>query len=238
MILTLFSSLISHAIWWDTLSRRGRRERTFSPARSTEIPRIGSQGVPLSWIPKALCRRADTFYLSASVSHFLLTHLSGSSGILESPRELLSILNTLDALYRLVEIPTLGPNKHSQTSIIPQLEWRIISPLLVRLFSVLRPERHTGDSQFNERRSQIDFEPFWSTDSDTEGTTFWTDGCPLSLDVELPWVHQWLKVRVGQVEVPDTRRKRSRSFQLHHQFCPRLQATRNSHRQTNPAMTP
>jgi hypothetical protein len=175
MILTLFSSLISHAIWWDTLSRRGRRERTFSPARSTEIPRMGSHGVPLSWIPKALCRKADTFYLSANVHRCLVTHLSSTSGILESPRELLSILNALDPLHRLVEIPTLGPNKHSQTSVIPQLEWRIISPLLVGLFSVLRPERHTGDSQFDKRGSQVDFEPFWSTDSDTERTTFWTD---------------------------------------------------------------
>jgi hypothetical protein len=157
------------------LSRRGRRERTFSPARSTEIPRIGSHGVPLSWIPRALCRSADTFYLSATVRRFLVTHLSSSGGILKSPRELLSIFDTLDPLYRLVEIPTLGPNKHSQTSIIPQLEWRVISPLLVCLFSMLRPERHTGDGQFDERGSQVDFKSFWGADSDTERTTFWTD---------------------------------------------------------------
>jgi len=177
MILTLFSSLISQAIWWDTLSRRGRRERTFSPARSTEIPRIGSHGVPLSWIPRALCRRADTFCLSATFysSQFLVTHLSSPSSILKSPRELLSIFNALDALNRLVEIPTLWPNKHSQTSVVSELERRIVSPLFVRLFSVFRPKRHTGDSQFDEGRSQIDFEPFWSTNSDTEGTALWTD---------------------------------------------------------------
>jgi len=169
MILTLFSSLISQAIWWDTLSRRGRRERTFSPARSTEIPRIGSHGVPLSWIPRALCRKADTFCKSAtfSSSQFLMTHLSRPSSIFKSPRELLSILNALYALYRLVEIPTLRPHKHSQTSVIPKLEGRIVSPLFVRLLGVFRPERHTGNRQFNERGSQVNFEPFWRTDSHT-----------------------------------------------------------------------
>jgi hypothetical protein len=34
------------------------------------------------------------------------------------------------------------------------------------------------------------------------------------LDVEFPWVHQRLKVRVGQVEVSNTRGERRRSFHL------------------------
>jgi hypothetical protein len=103
---------------------------------------------------------------------------------------------------------------------ISKPEWRVIPSLLIGLLGMFGPKIHTRNGQFDESRSQVDLEPFRSADADAESTTVGTDGCSLSLDVQLhhstatylnvesPWVHQWLKIRIGQIEVSDTRRKR------------------------------
>lgn len=103
-----------------------------------------------------------------------IPHVSSMPPVLEAPRHICSIVQSLNPSNLLVQIVLLWPEQDSKTSTIADAEWRVGTATLFGLIALSAKHREGGDSEFDESGRDAELEALCGSQANTEWVEPWS----------------------------------------------------------------